>query len=323
MTQQLNKARSEPPFISCVVPAYNEEAGITHFLSALKEELLKHSPRYEIVVVDDGSRDKTVETVAPLCDGHVRLLELSRNFGKEAALTAGIDHAQGDVVILIDADFQHPIEVIAQFLAEWRNGFDMVYGIRNSRDDETARKRLGAHLFYKFLNYLSSVPIPPDAGDFRLLDRKVINALKSLPERTRFMKGLYSWVGFRSTPVKFDVQDRTTGVSSFNFKSLYRLAIVGIVSFSDIPLRVWSLIGFIISAIAFAYALWILTDTLMFGSKVPGWATLSVALMFFGGVQLMSIGILGEYIAHIFNEVKQRPNYVVDQHYGYNPADEQ
>jgi polyisoprenyl-phosphate glycosyltransferase len=311
--------RPASPFISCVVPAYNEEAGIASFLPELHAELLRHSDRVEIIVVNDGSRDNTAVRVLEVCKTlpAVKLIDFSRNFGKEAALTAGLDHAEGDVVIMIDADFQHPVSTIADFMREWRNGYDMVYGVRTDRMEETGVKRAGVRLFYWLLDRMASVELPQDAGDFRLLDRRVVLALRQLPERGRFMKGLYSWVGFRSAAVSFEVQQRNTGTSSFNFRSLYKLALTGLVSFSDLPLRMWGVIGLIISGLAFLYGLWVIAKTMIYGADTEGWPTLVVALMFFGGVQLISVGVLGEYIARIFNEVKQRPNYLVRGLHGF------
>lgn len=316
--------RTEQPFISCVVPAYNEGQGIAAFVAALTATLQAITPCFEIIVVNDGSRDNTADVVAGLCATHpaLRFLNLSRNFGKEAALTAGIDHVTGDVAVLIDADFQHPLDTIPEFVARWIEGYDMVYGIRASRASESAIKRTGANLFYRLLNWLSTVDIPPDAGDFRLLDRKVVDALKAMPERGRFMKGLYAWVGFRSIPVTFEVQERETGQTSFGLRGLLRLAQTGIVAFSDVPLRVWSVVGIVVSAISLAYAAWIVFATLAFGVEVHGWATLVVAMMFLGGIQLLSIGILGEYLAGVFNEVKQRPTYLVAQRLGFDDKPE-
>lgn len=312
--------RTANPFISCVVPAYNEAEGIAAFVAALTDTLKAITPRFEIVVINDGSRDNTAQVVAGLCASNpaLRFVNLSRNFGKEAALTAGIDHVSGDVTVLIDADFQHPLATIPQFVARWREGYDMVYGVRESRESESAIKRAGANAFYRLLNWLSTVDIPPDAGDFRLLDRKVVEALKAMPERGRFMKGLYAWVGFKSVSVPFVVQDRETGQTSFGLRGLLRLAQTGIVAFSDVPLRVWSVVGIVISAISLGYAAWIVFATLAFGVDVPGWATLVVAMMFLGGVQLLSIGILGEYLAGVFNEVKQRPTYLVAERVGFD-----
>lgn len=311
--------RPDSVYISCIVPVFNEGKGVRDFLFALWETLKPLSDRCEIVVINDGSRDNTAAIVAGLCGGDmpVRLINFSRNFGKEAALTAGLDAVEGDVAIMIDADFQHPLATLPAFLAHWRAGYDMVYGVRSSRVDEAPLKRAGAKAFYGLINWLSSVDIPPDAGDFRLLDRKVIDALKSMPERARFMKGMYAWVGFKTIPVTFEVAVRSTGVSTFNTRSLLRLAQVGILAFSDLPLRVWSFVGFGISAISFAYGLWVIINTLAFGVDVPGWATLVAATMFLGGVQLLSIGILGEYLAGVFNEVKQRPTYLVAERMGY------
>jgi glycosyltransferase involved in cell wall biosynthesis len=317
--------RPEHPYISCIVPAYNEEAGIAQFVHALSDTLKALSPRYEIVVVNDGSRDKTAEVVAGLCGGDipVRFVNLSRNFGKEAALTAGLDHVSGDVAVMIDADFQHPLETVPVFLARWREGYDMAYGVRESRETESRFKRTGANAFYGLLNWLSSVDIPPDAGDFRLLDRKVVDALRAMPERGRFMKGLYAWVGFRSVAVPFVVQDRVAGETSFGVRGLLRLAHTGLIAFSDVPLRVWSVIGFIISAISLGYAAWIVFITLVKGVDVPGWATVVVAVIFLGGIQLLSVGILGEYLAGVFNEVKQRPNYLVSERIGFDDTGKQ
>jgi glycosyltransferase involved in cell wall biosynthesis len=306
------------------VPAYNEEEGIASFVAALTQTLQSLGGKFEIIVINDGSRDNTAAAVAQVCQSNqaVRFLNLSRNFGKEAALTAGIDHVVGEVAVLIDADFQHPLDTIPKFVERWQAGYDMVYGVRESREAESAIKRAGANMFYRLLNWLSTVDIPPDAGDFRLLDRKVVDALKAMPERGRFMKGLYAWVGFPSVAVPFVVQDRETGESSFGMSSLIRLAQTGIVAFSDVPLRVWSIIGIVISAISLAYAAWIVFATLAFGVDVAGWATLVVAMMFLGGIQLLSIGILGEYLAGVFNEVKQRPTYLVAQKLGYDEAAE-
>lgn len=311
--------RPANPLISCIVPAFNESANIGRFLQVLHEELCKHSSRVEMIVVNDGSRDDTAaKVIAASQQLPVKLIDFSRNFGKEAALTAGIDRADGDAVIMIDADFQHPVETIGAFVEQWRAGFDMVYGVRTDRAEETGVKRSGVKLFYWLIDRMASVDLPADAGDFRLLDRKVVLALRSLPERGRFMKGLYSWVGFRSTAVSFQVQQREAGESSFTFRQLWRLAMTGLISFSDLPLRMWSVIGLVISGLSFVYALWVVLKTMLFGADTSGWPTIVVAIMFFGGVQLISVGVLGEYIARIFNEVKQRPNYLVRGLHGFD-----
>lgn len=299
-------------FISCVVPVFNEEDVVEAFLKHLKQVLSEYADRFEIIVVDDGSSDNTILKILNFPkDYRVKLLGLSRNFGKEVALTAGIEHCQGDVVILLDADFQHPISMLPTFLKHWAEGYDMVYGERLDRESESYLKRNFAHLFYWVMQKIAKVDIPNNAGDFRLMDRKILEALKQFPERTRFMKGLYAWVGFKKIGVPFEIKDRAAGSSSWRFAKLVELAVTGITSFSDVPLRVWGFIGFVISLLSLVYAIYIVTVTLIFGADLPGFPTLIVAIMFLGGIQLLSIGILGEYIARIFTEVKQRPKYLV------------
>ncbi len=304
-------------FISCVVPVYNEENHIEDFIATLQKTLAALSDRYEIILVDDGSRDKTLEKIRHL-PHPVKVLGLSRNFGKEIALTAGIDHASGDVVILMDADFQHPVEIIPVFLQHWAEGQDMVYGVRQNRESESWLKRNLANLFYWTMQKITHIDIPENAGDFRLMDRKIVDALQTFPERTRFMKGLYAWVGFKSMGVPFTVQERASGKSSWGFMRLTELAITAITSFSAVPLRVWGFIGFVISLISLIYAIYIVTVTLIYGADLPGFPTLVVAIMFLGGIQLLSIGILGEYIARIFTEVKQRPRYLLQCKVGFD-----
>lgn len=319
LIQRQQAMQDKTLFISCVVPVYNEEAVVADFIVALQQALSELTNRFEIIMVDDGSRDRTVEKIQQIPpDNHVKLLALSRNFGKEIALTAGIEHVQGDVTILMDADFQHPVGVIKDFLHQWVNGYDMVYGIRQSRESESWLKRNFANLFYWLMGKMSSIDMPRNAGDFRLMDRKITDAIKQFPERTRFMKGLYAWVGFKATGVPFEVNERAAGQSSWGFIRLAELAITGIASFSDIPLRVWSMVGFVISLISLIYAIYILTVTLLYGADLPGFPTLVVAIMFLGGIQLLSVGILGEYIARIFTEVKQRPKYLLRIKEGFN-----
>lgn len=306
-------------FISCIVPVFNEEAIVLDFIQQLENELKQLSYRYEIIIVDDGSSDHTLDRLLTANENkQVKIIGLSRNFGKEIALTAGIEHCQGDVIILIDADFQHPFSTMQEFLTYWAQGYDMVYGIRKDRDDEPYYKRNAAKMFYWLMKKMTNINIPSNAGDFRLIDKKIVDALKQFPERTRFMKGLYAWVGFKKMAVPFEVKDRAGGTSSWRLTKLTELAITGITSFSDIPLRVWSFIGFLISSISFFYALYIIADTLINGTDLPGFPTLVVAIMFFGGIQLLSIGILGEYIARIFTEVKQRPRYLIQIKKGFD-----
>ncbi|MHB1948102.1 MAG: glycosyltransferase family 2 protein [Gammaproteobacteria bacterium] len=305
-------------FISCVVPLYNEAPNVEPFFKKLHECLQGLANRYEIIAVDDGSKDATVEKVRLLpAEYRVKLLGFSRNFGKETALTAGLEHCSGDVTILMDADFQHPIEVIPEFLKHWADGYQMVYGVRQNRDNESVLKRNFANFFYWLMTKITKIDMPNNAGDFRLLDRRVVSALNNFQERSRFMKGLYAYIGFKKIAVPFEVQDRAAGKSSWRFTRLTELAITGITSFSDVPLRVWGFIGFVVSLISLVYAIYFVTVTLIYGADLPGFPSLIVAVMFLGGIQLLSIGILGEYIARIFTEVKQRPKYIVETRHGF------
>lgn len=311
--------KSTRPWVTCVVPAYNEADGIVVFLTALCIYLESVAGRYDVIVVDDGSRDETTLKVIAASGGlPVKLVTLSRNFGKEAAISAGLDEADGDVVVVIDADFQQPIGVIGDFLNCWQQGYDMVYGLRNDRSTDPPLRRFLSRCFYRLLSRGASIEIPPDAGDFRLMDRRVVQALRGLPERDKFMKGLYNWVGFRKMAVPFDYQHRGHGASKFNFRKLFELAMTGLTSFSSFPLRMWIGVGTVISIASLFYALAIVSFTLLNGTDVPGWATLAVGILFLGGMQLMSIGILGEYVARIFNEVKSRPSYIVSERHGFH-----
>lgn len=306
------KIKDKSVFISCIIPVFNEEAVVTAFLLELIQTLKNITNLFEIIVVDDGSKDSTVTQVKKLLPNpNLKLLALSRNFGKEIALTAGLEHCSGDVAILADADFQHPLELLKPFLQKWSEGYDMVYGVRENRATESVFKRNFARLFYWVMQKITEIDMPDNAGDFRLLDKQIVAALQDFPERTRFMKGLYAWVGFKKIGIPFEIKDRAAGRSSWRFSKLTELAITGITSFSDVPLRVWGMIGFAISFIALIYAIYIVTVTLLYGADLPGFPTLVVAIMFLGGIQLLSIGILGEYIARIFTEVKQRPKYLL------------
>jgi len=314
--------RSPRPAISCVMPAFNEAANLPPVLAEATQQLAALTDRWELIVVDDGSHDATPAAMLPwLTRPGVRYVRLSRNFGKEAALTAGIDRAEGDVVLLMDADGQHPPTLLPRMLEAWQRGADMVCAARTSRADENWRKRIGTRLFYRLVNANPSVQIPVDAGDFRLMDRRVVDALKSLPERNRFMKGLYAWVGFRTEIIDYLPAERLSGQSSFSMKSLTRLAFTGITAFTNVPLRLWSGVGALIALGAIGFGLWIVIEHFIEGHDVPGWATLVTSLMFFSGVQLLSIGILGEYVGRIFDEVKQRPVYIVGGEAGRGALD--
>ena len=302
-----------PLQLSCVVPAYNEQENLEKFVRALIPVVQGLTQNFEILIVNDGSRDDTHGVAMRLVAQGlpVRYLALSRNFGKEAAMSAGIDHARGNVVLLIDADFQHPLELLPDMHQLWQNGYEMVYGVIADRGAESGAKRLGTDLFSRLMNTGSSVQVPPNAGDYRWMDRKVVDALKALPERHRFMKGLYAWVGFKTAALPFVPQDRAAGESSFNLRRLGALALLGLTSFTTLPLRIWSVIGGGVALLALLYGAWIIADTLIFGTDLAGWPTLSAGIMLFSGVQLMSIGILGEYIGRIYDEVKQRPTYLI------------
>lgn len=309
--------RPSRPAISCVVPAFNEADNLALLLGGLTQQLASLTEHWEVIVVDDGSRDTTFAMMAPwLAQPGVRYVRLSRNFGKEAALTAGIDRAEGDVVLLMDADLQHPATLVPQMLDAWTQGADMVCAARASRADESWAKRLGTWIFYRLVNFHSAVPIPVDAGDFRLMDRRVVDALKSLPERNRFMKGLYAWVGFHSVIIPYTPLERHAGASSFSIRRLTRLAFTGVTAFTNAPLRLWSALGIVVALCAIAFGIWIVIEYFVYGNNVPGWATLVTGMMFFSGVQLLSIGILGEYVGRIFDEVKQRPVYLVGSEVG-------
>jgi len=302
------------PLLSVIVPVKDEEQSVLPFVERVSRILDKACSRdWEILFVDDGSSDTTlaVITAAHQRDPRVRALSLSRNFGKEAVLSAGLDHARGRTVVPMDVDMQDPPEVLPEMLAKWRDGFDMVFGVRRCRAADTMAKRWTAGLYYRAHNALTSDKIPANAGDFRLLDRKVVDVLKAMPERNRFMKGLFAWAGFRQAAVEYDRAERTTGETKFNYWKLWTLALDGITSASTVPLRMWSYVGASIALVALAYAAFIVSRTLIFGNTVPGYASIMVSLLFLGGMQLLSLGILGEYVGRILTETKQRPLYVV------------
>jgi glycosyltransferase involved in cell wall biosynthesis len=290
----------------------DEGRHVVAFLGALRERLAALSDDFEIVVVNDGSRDDTRERVLEVADAcSVHYVELSRNFGKEAALGAGLGVARGEVVVILDADGQHPPEMLAAMLERWRQGADMVYGVRAHRRHESWLKRLGAGLFYAAIARAAQVEIPPDAGDFRLMDRRVVDALKRLPERARFMKGLYAWVGFRSEPIEFEPGTRAAGQSAFGLGRLFHLAADGLTSFSTWPLRAVSILGATVSIGALGYGAWVILEERWYGIPVPGYPTIVVSIMLFSGVQLLSLGVIGAYLGRVFEEVKRRPNFVV------------
>ncbi len=308
------------PLITVLAPVKDEEEAIALFVGRVRAVLdaLGEAQGWEILFIDDGSRDATLAAIMAehRTDARIRCISLSRNFGKEAALSAGLDHATGQVVIPLDVDLQDPPEVIGTMLARWREGFDVVYGVRRNRASDSLPKRLTADLYYRAHNYLSADKIPEHAGDFRLLDRKVVDVIRLMPERNRFMKGLFAWAGFRQAAVEYDRVQRDVGTTKFNYWKLWTLALDGITSGSTLPLRVWSYLGGVVAVGALIYAIYVVIRTFIHGGDVPGYPSLMVATLFLGGVQLLSLGVLGEYVGRILVETKHRPIYVVRETIG-------
>lgn len=300
--------------VTLVAPFYNEVGNVDEFfrrVTAVADSLSQYT--FEVVAVNDGSRDDTWNALIAARAKYpgIHLVDLSRNFGKEAALTAGLDRASGDAVVPIDSDLQHPPELLADMLRQWENGAEVVLAQRTDRTTDGKLQKLSAGSFYRFHNKISKVKVPMDVGDFRLMDRRVVEAVRRLPESHRFMKGLFAWVGFRTVTVPYVVSERKAGVSSFNLWKLWNFALEGITSFSTVPLQIWTYIGLGVSALALLYAIVTVVQTMLYGVAVPGYASLMAGSMFMGGIQLIGIGVLGEYIGRIYNEVKRRPVYLV------------
>ncbi len=298
---------------------YNETDNLSQFFSRLETVLNRLNTSYEIVCVNDGSTDNTLALLLEhnKHNPFIKIVELSRNFGKEIALTAGIEHTSGSAVIPIDADLQDPPELIGKLLAKWREGYDMVYATRRIRRGETFIKRFTAKLFYRVIDAMSEISIPKNTGDFRLMDRSVVNALSQLPERTRFMKGLFSWLGFKQTAIYYDRDPRQAGESKWNYWRLWNFAIDGITSFSALPLKLWSYVGIFLSFMSMLYATFLIVRTLVMGIELPGYASMMVVILFLGGIQLITLGVIGEYLGRIYSEVKGRPLYLVRRLYGF------
>ncbi|AZG11926.1 polyisoprenyl-phosphate glycosyltransferase [Cupriavidus metallidurans] len=299
--------------ISVVVPLFNEEAVLPQFHFRLLRVMEGLGSDYEVIYVDDGSRDRSLELAHRLKadEARVGIVELSRNFGKEAALTAGLDVAGGDAVVIIDADLQDPPELIPALVDKWREGFDVVYATRTSRDGESFLKKFTAHWFYRLMGKLSDTEIPADTGDFRVMSRRAVAALGQLREQHRFMKGLYSWIGFRQTAVMYRRDARASGTTKFNYRKLLRFAVDGITAFSTVPLKFATSIGLLVAIPAFGMAAYIVGKTLLYGDPVHGYPSMMTVLLMLGGLQLVFLGILGEYVGRLFNEVKRRPVYLV------------
>jgi glycosyltransferase involved in cell wall biosynthesis len=305
--------------ISLVVPMYDEEAVIDAFFARVLPILECLTPAYEVICVSDGSGDGTERLILErhALDPRIKLIALSRHFGKETALSAGLDFASGDVVVPIDADLQDPPELIPRMVEKWREGYDVVLARRFDRQSDTLLKRTTAAWFYRLINRMSEIRIPADTGDFRLLDRRVVACIARMPERMRFMKGLLAWPGFRQVEIQYRRPSRAAGKTKWNYWRLWNLAIGGIVSFSTVPLRIWSYLGIGTALLAILYMSYIVVRTLVFGIDVPGYASLLAVLLFFNGLNLTGLGILGEYLARVFVEVKQRPPYLVDRFAGF------
>jgi glycosyltransferase involved in cell wall biosynthesis len=314
--------RMSATILSIICPVKDEEEAIAPFVERVRTVLEGLSDpgakSFEILFIDDGSNDGTLAEIrrAHQADGRIRGISFSRNFGKEAALSAGLDHARGEAVIPLDVDLQDPPEVLRDMIMKWREGFEIVYGVRDNRDSDSLPKRLTADLYYRAHNWLSEDKIPEHAGDFRLLDRKVVDVIREMPERTRFMKGLFAWAGFRQASVTYTRESRKVGTTKFSYWKLWTFALDGITSASTVPLRVWSYLGGVVALFALGYALFVIVRTLAFGVQVPGYASLMVAVLFLGGLQLLSLGVLGEYVGRILVESKRRPLYVVRDEVG-------
>ena len=311
------------PLISIIIPVLNETQGLNALLERVTP-ILDRLGTWEIVFIDDGSTDGTLAALKRIheADPRIKAVSFSRNFGKEIAIAAGLRYVRGDAAIIMDADLQHPPEIIEEFVAKWRAGYQVVYGVRLDRATDGPFRRFYSRSFYRLFNTLSKSDIPEGAGDFRLLDRRAVNAMNALDESSRFNKGLFSWIGFRSIGVPYAVADRAHGSSRWSFRTLLRFALDGLTSFSTLPLRVWSLLGLAISLTAFASALVYLSRTLLFGTDVPGYPSLIISVMIFAGVQLISLGVIGEYLGRVYEEVKGRPLCIVAEEVGTSRAAE-
>ncbi len=312
--------------VSVVVPMHNEEDALSSLFARLEPALQAVTMDYEIVCVDDGSTDGTLAHLVQnrIRDERVKVISLSRNFGKDIALSAGLDHAEGDAVIPIDADLQDPPELIGDMVLKWQDGYDVVYARRSARDADTLPKRFMARAFYRVHNAMADVRIPFDTGDFRLLDRRVVEALRTLPERNRFMKGLFAWVGFRQTGIDYERPARNEGTTKWNVWGLWNFALDGITGSTTWPLRIWTYLGFYIALGAFGYGAYLIGRTLIYGVDVPGYASIMSAVLFLGGINILATGILGEYLGRVLTEVRNRPLYLVRETHGLHeePAQE-
>lgn len=317
MSTKTNKKDIE---LSIIVPMYNECLSLECFFSEIEEVLENEKYNYEIICINDGSDDSTLADlfIHRKRNPAIKIINFSRNFGKEAALTAGLNHCSGQAVIPIDADLQDPVELIPKLVAKWKEGYDVVYATRTSRGKDNPLKRMTAFLFYIIYNLISSRPIPANTGDFRLIDARIVDIIIQLPERNRFMKGLFNWVGFKQTGIEYTRHKRRSGTTKWNYWKLWNFALDGITSFSTLPLRVCTYLGLLVSATAFIYMSFLIIRTMIHGVDVPGYASVMVVVLMIGGIQLTFLGVLGEYLGRVFQETKQRPLYIVSDIHGLN-----
>ncbi|CAN5604108.1 glycosyltransferase family 2 protein [soil metagenome] len=303
------------PQLSIIIPIYNEEGNIPSLFERLNQAVLQLNVECEFVFVNDGSRDGSIKLIKNLAEKHsaVRYIDFARNFGHQVAVTAGLDHCSGKVAVIIDADLQDPPELIPDLYKKWEEGFEVVYAKRRSREGETKLKKLTAKMFYRILKKITSINIPVDTGDFRLIDRKIIEVLKKMPEQQKFLRGQISWIGFRQTYIEYDRDSRHAGKTGYTFKKMIRLALDGITSFSNLPLKFATFAGFMVSGIAFIMILYALYSRFISKDYVPGWTSLMLAVLFIGGVQLICIGIIGEYISRLSSNIRNRPLYIMNE----------
>lgn len=322
MIKQDATEHCQDPELSIVIPCFNESENIPLLCARIRGTMDRLGLSYEVIFIDDGSHDDTDAVIKKECrsDSRLKAVFLSRNFGKETALSAGLRYTAGAAVIPMDSDLQHPPEFIADLVAQWRNGFDVVVAVRNSRETDPYWRNLFSEAFYSVFNSLSDTPIVPGGGDFRLLDRKVVNVLNNLPERSRFLKGLYSWVGFRQTTIAFNVNQRGGGKTTFSLIKLFRYSIDAVTSFSTLPLRIWTAVGTVLTVIGLLYSAYIASSVIIYGREVPGFASLILLIVMFGGIQFLTLGIMGEYLGRIMVEVKARPLFVVRETIGVDSS---
>ena len=304
--------------ISLIIPCYNEEQNVHELFSRIKSVFRDMNDSYEIIFVDDGSTDNTVNRLAALSEeeDHIKIIELSRNFGHQSALCAGLDYAVGDAVITMDADLQHPPELIPLMIKQWKQGHDIVYTVRTDPPDISFKKKYSAKIYYKLINLLANINIPQNTADFRLLDKRIVQQIKSLKEKTKFLRGLVSWVGFKQYAIHYEAASRHAGRSKYTFLKMIKFALDGITSFSAFPLHIATILGVLVSLLSFIYAVYAVYIRLATHSAVPGWTSVLVAVLFLGGVQLLSLGIIGEYLHRVYEETKSRPTYIVKNVYG-------